>query len=52
MAEHSHVILLTDDIPGAMLSELLERHTNRALRWWLQVPVSLTKTKLIERFVN
>ena len=58
MAESSNVIMLTeDDIPGAKLSELLERHTNQALRWWLlcrgiQVPVSLTKAKLIERFVS
>ena len=46
-------IQLTEgDIPGAKLSEPLEKHTNHALRWWLlcrgiQVSVSLTKAKLI-----
>ena len=45
-----------DDIPGAKLSEPWEKHTNQALRWWLlcrgiQVPVSLTKAKLIARYL-
>ena len=48
------VQLTEDDIPGAKLSEPLEKHINHALRWWLfcrgiQVPVSLTKLKLIAR---
>ena len=57
MAESSEPIAVTlteDDIPGA---KLWERHTNHALRWWLlchsiQVPVSLTKAKLIARFIT
>ena len=60
MAEGSEPIAVTlteDDIPGAKLSEPWERHTNHALRWWLlchgiQVPVSLTKAKLIARFIT
>lgn len=50
------ITLTEDDIPGAKLSELWEKHTNQALRWWLlchgiQVPVSLTKAKLIGRYL-
>ena len=56
MAESSEPIAVTlteDDIPGAKLFEPWERHTNHLLRWLLlchgiQVPVSLTKAKLIE----
>ena len=60
MAEGSEQIAVTlteDGIPGAKPSEPWERHTNHALRWWLlchriQVPVSLTKAKLIARFIT
>ena len=50
------VQLTEDDIPGAKLSEPLEKYTNHALRWWLlcpgiQVPVYLTKAKLISRLL-
>lgn len=60
MAEGSQAIpveLSEDDIPGAKLQEPLESHTNHALRWWLlcrgiQVPASMTKAKLIARYVQ
>ena len=55
MAESSEPIAVTlteDDIPGAKLFEQWERHTNHVLRWWLLVPVSLTKAKLIARFIT
>ena len=59
-AESSELIAVTlteDDTPGAKLSEPWKMHTNHALRWWLlcygiQVPVSLTKAKLIARFIT
>ena len=53
MARDNHITLMEDDIPGAKLSEPWEKHTNQALRWWLlcQVPVSLTKAKLIARYL-
>ena len=60
MAESRESIAVTlteDDTPGAKLYEPWEQHTNHALRWLLlchgiQVPVSLTKAKLIARFIT
>ena len=52
------VIQLSEhDIPGAFLSEPIDRHTMPELRWWLlcggvKVPASWNKKKLLSRLVN
>ena len=48
------VVLLPADIPGAELSEPLEKHPVAALRWWLlcrgiKVSTSVRKKDLVER---
>ena len=49
------VSLTAADIPGAELSDPLEKHPTAALRWWLlcrgvKVPTSLRKKELIARY--
>ena len=46
--------LTETDIPGAHLEEPLEKHSVKALKWWLlchgdSVPTSLSKMQLVER---
>ena len=47
-------IVLTEDIPGAMLNEPFNKHTIPELRWWLlcrrvTVQTSLKKAEIIQR---
>ena len=57
-SDQAAVIQLTEcDIPGAFLSEPIDRHTMPELRWWLlcrgiQTPTSWNKQKLLSRFVT
>ena len=51
------VVLLPADIPGAELSEPLEKHQVAALRWWLlcrgiKVSTSVRKKDLVERLAK
>ena len=51
---NEEVVLLHTDIPGAELSEPLEKHTVAALRWWLMCRgikafTSIRKKDLAER---
>jgi hypothetical protein len=51
------VFLLPADIPGAELSEPLEKHPVAALRWWLlcrgiKISTSVRKKNLVERLAN
>ncbi len=48
------VVLTAADIPGAELSEPLDKHPVAALRWWLlcrgiKVPTSNRKKDLVDR---
>ncbi len=48
------ITLTAVDIPGAELSELLDKHPVAALRWWLlcrgiKVPTSTKKKDLVNR---
>ena len=48
------VALTAVDIPGAELSEPLDKHPVAALRWWLlcrviKVPTSIKKKDLVDR---
>ena len=52
--DKEEVRLTAADIPGAELSEPLEKHPVAALRWWLLcrgviVPTSVRKKELIDR---
>ena len=54
MMSHTGITLTEDDIPGASLSEPLDKHTVSPLRWWLlwrgiNSPTSLKKKQLIEK---
>lgn len=56
-ASAEEVVLLPADIPGAELSEPLEKHQVAALRWWLlcrgiKVSTSVRKKDLVERLAN
>jgi len=57
-SDQATVIQLTEcDIPGAFLSEPIDRHTMPELRWWLlcrgiQTPTSWNKQKLLSRLVK
>jgi len=50
----SEVFLTEEDIPGAKLSKPYDKHTVRALQWWLlcrgiKTPSSWKKQQIVDR---